>query len=77
MKQPNLLEVVETQSVIISMQAGIINELFTQLSQFMAADELDALTVVTRINQSEELQDKDIKGPGNGTGEAVGAFFLF
>ena len=56
MKQPNLLEVVETQSVIISMQAGIINELFTQLSQFMAADELDALTVVTRINQAAEIR---------------------
>ena len=54
--QSNLVEVVEKQSAIISIQAGVINELFQLLSQHVAAEELDALPVIARINTASEIR---------------------
>lgn len=54
--QSNLVEVVEKQNAIISIQAGVINELFQLLSQHVAAEELDALPVVARINTAAEIR---------------------
>lgn len=54
--QNNLVEVVEKQNAIISIQAGVINELFQLLSQHVAAEELDALPVIARINTAAEIR---------------------
>lgn len=56
MQQNNLSEVVERQSVIISIQSGVINDLFQLLSQHISADELDALPVVARINVAADMR---------------------
>jgi hypothetical protein len=56
MMQSNLTEVVEKQSLIISIQAGVINDLFGLLGQYMATEELDALPVVARINTAAEIR---------------------
>lgn len=54
--QSNLVEVVEKQNAIISIQAGVINELFQLLSQHVATEELDALPVIARINTAAEIR---------------------
>lgn len=54
--QSNLTEVVEKQSLIISIQAGVINDLFGLLGQYMATEELDALPVIARINTAAEIR---------------------
>lgn len=51
----NLVEVVEKQSSIISIQAGVIRDLFNLLSQYMSAEELDALPEVDRINTAAQI----------------------
>lgn len=51
----NLVEVVENQSKIISAQSQVINDLFCMLSQYMAAEELDTLPQVARVNEIAEL----------------------
>lgn len=51
----NLVEVVEKQSSVISIQAGVIRDLFNLLSQYMSAEELDALPEVIR-NQPPKLR---------------------
>lgn len=54
--QSSLCEVVATQSAIISMQSGIINELFDLLSQHIAVEELDNLPVIQKINRAAEIK---------------------
>jgi hypothetical protein len=56
--QTNLTEIVEKQSLIISIQAGVINDLFGLLGQYMATEELDTLPVVARINTAAEIQSE-------------------
>ena len=56
--QSNLVEVVEKQNAIISIQAGVINELFQLLSQHVVAEELDALPVIARINTAAEIRSE-------------------
>jgi hypothetical protein len=51
------LEVVEKQNAIISIQSGVINELFCLLMQHISADEADALPVVERINEAAGLRE--------------------
>lgn len=51
----NLVEVVEKQSSVISIQAGVIRDLFNLLSQYMSAEELDALPEVDRINTAAQI----------------------
>ena len=51
----NLVEVVEKQSSVISIQAGVIRDLFNLLSQYMSAEELDALPEVDRINIAAQI----------------------
>lgn len=51
----NLVEVVEKQSSVISIQAGVIRDLFNLLSQYMSAEELDALPEVDRINTAAKI----------------------
>ena len=53
--QRNLVEIVEIQSAVISIQAGVIKDLFSLLSQYMTAEELDSLPEVARINHSVDL----------------------
>lgn len=55
MKQ-SMTQVVETQSVIISMQSGVINELFKLLGNYMTLEELDALEAVGIINEAAALK---------------------
>lgn len=50
-----ILKVVEDQSAVISIQAGVINELFQLLGQYMSAEELDALPQVAKINRAAQL----------------------
>lgn len=51
----NLVEVVEKQSSVIAIQAGVIRDLFNLLSQYMTAEELDALPEVDRINTAAQI----------------------
>ena len=51
----NLVEVGEKQSSVISIQAGVIRDLFNLLSQYMSAEELDALPEVDRINTAAQI----------------------
>ena len=46
------LETVEKLNVIINIQSGVIDELFSLLMQHISADEADALPVVERINEA-------------------------
>lgn len=50
-----ILKVVADQSAVISIQAGVINELFQLLGQYMSAEELDALPQVAKINRAAQL----------------------
>lgn len=51
----NLAEVVENQNTIISIQSGIIKDLFDLLSQYMTVEEIDALPQVDKINIAARL----------------------
>lgn len=53
----NLVEVVERQAEIISLQSATINELFQLLAQHMSADELDRLPCMERLNGAAALTD--------------------
>lgn len=53
--QNNLVEVVEKQNQVISMQADIINELFQLLSQHLTAGELGNLPVLDRIDTAARI----------------------
>lgn len=50
------LETVEKLNVIIKIQSGVIDELFSLLMQHMSADEADSLPVVERINEAAGLR---------------------
>lgn len=56
MSKINQVEIVETLTTIISMQSGVINELFMLLSQHISAEELDELEVVKKINTAARLR---------------------
>jgi len=62
MRLNNLSEVVEQQSVVISIQSGVINDLFQLLAQHMAAEELDTLPVVARINAAAGIMAETERG---------------
>lgn len=51
----NLAEVIENQNTIISIQSGIIKDLFDLLSQYMTVEEIDALPQVDKINIAARL----------------------
>ena len=53
-----LSEIVDRQNSIISMQAGIINDLFQLLSMHIDAEELDSLPVVGKINMAAEIREE-------------------
>ena len=53
-----LSEIVDKQNSIISMQAGIINELFQLLSMHIDAEELDSLLAVSKINAAAEIREE-------------------
>jgi predicted nucleic acid-binding protein len=52
----NLVEVVERQNEIITIQSGVIDELFRLLSQHITAAELDALSVIAEINHAAQIR---------------------
>jgi hypothetical protein len=52
----NLTEIVEKQSLIISIQSGVINDLFGLLGQYMAAEEMDMLPMVARLHTAAEIR---------------------
>lgn len=54
----NLAEIVENQNVIISIQSGVIKDLFNLLSQNMTAEEMDTLPQVDKINIAARLTTK-------------------
>lgn len=54
----NLAEIVENQNVIISIQSGVIKDLFNLLSQYMTAEEMDTLPQVDKINIAARLTTK-------------------
>ena len=54
----HLSEIVDKQNSIISMQAGIINELFQLLSMHIDAEELDSLPAVSKINEAAEISEE-------------------
>jgi hypothetical protein len=54
----NLVEIVDTQNTIISMQSKVINELFQLLGQYMTVEELDNLPVVGTVNEIAGLAKK-------------------
>ncbi len=49
-------EIIEKQSLVISIQAGVISDLFSLLSQYMTVEELSSLPQVASINDAEKLQ---------------------
>lgn len=51
----NLVEIVENQSKVISIQSGVISDLFTLLAQYMSVDELNSLPQVDSINEAAIL----------------------
>ena len=55
----NLAEIVENQNVIISIQSGVIKDLFNLLSQYMTAEEMDTLPQVDKINIAARLTKKE------------------
>lgn len=57
-KTMKLSEIVDKQNSIISMQAGIINELFQLLSMHIDAEELDSLPAVSKINAAAEIREE-------------------
>lgn len=50
------VEIVEKQTAIISIQSGVIDELFLLLMQHISPEEVDALPCVARINQAAQLR---------------------
>ena len=54
----SLNEIVDRQSKIISMQSEIINDLFQLLGQHLAADELDNLPAVRKINMAAAIREE-------------------
>jgi len=56
MSKLDQVEVVETLNTIISIQSGVINELFLLLSQYVAMEELENNAVVERINTAARLR---------------------
>lgn len=52
----NAVEIIDSQNAIISIQAGVINELFQLLAQHMDPDELDDLPCIARINQAAQIR---------------------
>ncbi len=56
----NLVEIVENQSKVISIQSGVISDLFTLLAQYMSADELNSLPQVDSINEAAILASECI-----------------
>lgn len=52
----DLTEVVGKYSAIIDLQKEVIDELFSLLGQHIAADELDALPCVGKINQAAGIR---------------------
>ena len=54
------IRIVSTLEIITRLQAEVIEELFTLLSQHITATELDELPAVHKINRAAELRD-DIK----------------
>ena len=51
-------EILEKQHRIIEIQAGIINELFRLLSMHIDAEEMDALPVVSKINEAAKIREE-------------------
>jgi len=49
-------EVVETLNHIIRLQSDVISELFLLLGQHIAAQELDSLPVIEKINLAAEMR---------------------
>lgn len=60
MSKLDQVEVVETLNTIISIQSGVINELFLLLSQYVAMEELENNAVVEKINTAARLR-QDLK----------------
>jgi len=56
MSKLDQVEVVETLNTIISIQSGVINELFLLLSQYVAMEELENNAVVEKINTAARLR---------------------
>ena len=54
----HLSEIVDKQNSIISIQAGIINDLFQLLSMHIDAQELDSLPVVSKIKAAAEIREE-------------------
>ena len=52
----DLVEVVERRNEIITIQSGVIDELFRLLSQHITAAELDALPVIAEINHAAQIR---------------------
>lgn len=52
------LEIFESQSEIIRIQSEVIDDLFRLLSQHIAADELDSLPVIQKINRAAMLRNE-------------------
>lgn len=51
-----VLQLMEAQEEIIRLQTDAIHELFMALTQYMCAEELDAMPAVKKINRAAELK---------------------
>jgi hypothetical protein len=56
MARYDITEVVHSQSVIISMQSKVINELCETLMQYMTQEELDSLPAIQKINTIASIE---------------------
>ena len=52
-----MIDVVDTLNTIIHLQANVINELFSLLSQYMTLEELDNLPCISKINEAAKLKN--------------------
>ena len=50
------LEIIDTQNEIIRLQSEVISELFRQVSNYVALEEIDSLPVVQKINRAADLR---------------------
>lgn len=53
----NIIDVVDTQAIVINMQSEVINDLFQILMQHITAEEADSLPCVKKINRIAEIRD--------------------
>lgn len=59
----SIIEIIDTQTDIIRLQAGIIDSLYMRLSQLMATDELTSMPELNDMKKAVETTKEAITWP--------------